>query len=122
LFEAKAFQDLNAYFAAWRDALVKELRAYKGAVLYCVNAIRARRRDEARFLAMTHRKARAPATRRASSPRRIARRARPARGGATPSAWHAIGQRRIEPSAARPFVSLNLNKSTAPHRGLWRTR
>jgi hypothetical protein len=61
---ALAFQDLDAYVAAWRDALVKELRAYKGAVLYCVNAIRARRRDEARFLAMkgakTHRKARAP--------------------------------------------------------------
>jgi hypothetical protein len=48
---ALAFQDLDAYAAAWRDALIKELRAYTAAVQYCVNAIRARRRDEARFLA-----------------------------------------------------------------------
>ena len=48
---ALAFQDLDAYAAAWRDALVKELRAYKAAAVYCVNEIRVRRRDEARFLA-----------------------------------------------------------------------
>jgi hypothetical protein len=63
---ALAFQDLDAYAAAWRDALVKELRAYKAAVQYCFSAILVRRRDEARFLAMnggvaakTHNKARA---------------------------------------------------------------
>jgi hypothetical protein len=28
---ALAYQDLDAYAAAWRDALVKELRAYKAA-------------------------------------------------------------------------------------------
>ena len=61
---ALAFQYLDAYAAAWRDALVKELRAYKAAVQYCANAIRARRRDEARFLATmkgakTHNKTRA---------------------------------------------------------------
>jgi hypothetical protein len=50
--DALAFQDLDAYVAAWRDALVKELRAYKAAVLDCAKAIRSRRRAEARFLAM----------------------------------------------------------------------
>jgi hypothetical protein len=47
------FKDLDAYFAAWRNALVKELRAYKAAALYCAQAIRARFRAETRFLA-TH--------------------------------------------------------------------
>jgi hypothetical protein len=63
---ALAFKDLDAYAAAWRDALVKELRAYKAAAVHCGNAIRVRRRDEARFLAMNggvaakpHNKARA---------------------------------------------------------------
>jgi hypothetical protein len=41
----------------------------------------------------------------------MTRRARTARGGATPSAWRAIGQKRIEPAAARPFLSLKLDKS-----------
>ena len=50
--KALAFQDLDAYVAAWRDALVKELRAYKAAALYCAQAIRARLSTEARFLAM----------------------------------------------------------------------
>jgi hypothetical protein len=61
---ALAFQDLDAYVAAWRYALVKELRAYKAAALYCAQAIRARLRAEARFLtsgdpqlAKTHHKA-----------------------------------------------------------------
>jgi hypothetical protein len=55
---ALAFQDLDAYAAAWRDALVKELRTYRAA---SSTAIRTRRRDEARFLtsAKTHHKARA---------------------------------------------------------------
>jgi hypothetical protein len=48
---ALAFQDLDAYVAAWRDALIKELRAYKAAALACAQVIRARRRAEARFLA-----------------------------------------------------------------------
>jgi hypothetical protein len=39
--------------------LVKELRAYKAVALYCTQAIRARRRAEARFLAKMHHKARA---------------------------------------------------------------
>jgi hypothetical protein len=61
---ALAFQNIDAYAAAWRDALVKELRAYKAAVQYCANVICSRRRDEARFLATmkgakTHHKARA---------------------------------------------------------------
>jgi hypothetical protein len=30
---ALAFQDLDTYVAAWRDALVKELRAYKAVAL-----------------------------------------------------------------------------------------
>ena len=62
---ALAFQDLDAYVAVWRDALVKELRAYKAAALYCAQAIRARLSTEARFasghpqFARTHHKARA---------------------------------------------------------------
>ena len=60
---ALAFQDLDAYAAAWRDALVKELRAYKAAADNCFSAILERRRDEAHFLRMsgakTHNKARA---------------------------------------------------------------
>jgi hypothetical protein len=51
---ALAFQDLDTYVAAWRDVLVKELCAYKAAVLDCAKAIRARRRTEACFLAHTH--------------------------------------------------------------------
>jgi hypothetical protein len=107
---ALAFQDLDAYAAAWRDALVKELRAYRAAVQYCDTHAPPRRGalprdDKGRQL----------------PPRRITRRARTARGGATPSAWRSIGQRRIEPAAARPSLLLNLDKSTAP-RGLWRAR
>jgi hypothetical protein len=47
---APAFQDLDAYATAWRDALVKELRAYKAAADRYFSAILERRRDEARFL------------------------------------------------------------------------
>jgi hypothetical protein len=58
---ALAFQDLDAYAAAWCDALVKELRAYKAAADHCFSAILERRRDEAHFLRMsgakTHNKA-----------------------------------------------------------------
>jgi hypothetical protein len=59
-----AYQDLDAYAAAWRDALVKELRAYKATSDHSV--VLQRRFDEARFLrlnggvaAKTHPKARA---------------------------------------------------------------
>jgi hypothetical protein len=45
---ARNFQDLNAFAAAWRSVLVVRLHEYKAAAVYCVNAIRARRRDEAR--------------------------------------------------------------------------
>jgi hypothetical protein len=91
---ALSFQDLDAYAAAWRDALVKELRAYKAAVQYCFSAILVRRRDEACFLVMNGGVA---------AKRRLTRLARTARGGATPSAWRAIGQSRFEPAMARPF-------------------
>ena len=58
------FQNLDAYAAAWRDALVKELRAYKAIADHCLSVVLDRRRDEARFLrrmkgAKTHPKARA---------------------------------------------------------------
>ena len=61
---ALAFQDLDVYAAAWRDALVKELRAYNAAADHCLSAVLDRRRDEACFLRMingakTHHKARA---------------------------------------------------------------
>jgi hypothetical protein len=61
---ALAFQDLDAYAAAWRDALVKELRAYKAAADHCLSAVLDRRFDEARCLrrmkgAKTHHKVRA---------------------------------------------------------------
>ena len=58
------FQDLDAYAAAWRDALVKELRAYKATADHCLSVVLDRRRDEVRCLrlmngAKTHHKARA---------------------------------------------------------------
>ena len=61
---ALAFQDLDAYVAAWRDALVKELRAYKATSDHCFSVVLERRRDEARCYklmkgAKTHHKARA---------------------------------------------------------------
>jgi hypothetical protein len=62
-----AYQDLDAYAAAaWRDALVKALRAYRATSDHCFSVILDRRRNEARFLrlnggvaAKTHPKARA---------------------------------------------------------------
>ena len=48
---ALAYQDLDACAAAARrDALVKELRAYKAATDRCFSVVLDRRRDEARFL------------------------------------------------------------------------
>jgi hypothetical protein len=46
---AFAFQDLDAYVAAWRDVLVKELRRYNAMVCACHGDIRWRRRAEERF-------------------------------------------------------------------------
>jgi hypothetical protein len=61
-----AYQDLDAYAAAWRDALVEELRAYKATADHLFSVVLDRRRDEACFLrlnggvaAKTHPKARA---------------------------------------------------------------
>jgi hypothetical protein len=44
-------QDLDSYAASWRSVLVKGLREYKAAAVYCAKAIRARRHAEAHFLA-----------------------------------------------------------------------
>jgi hypothetical protein len=61
-----AYQDLDAYVAAWRDAIVKALRAYKATSDHLFSVVLDRRRDEACFLklnggkaAKTHPKARA---------------------------------------------------------------
>ncbi len=58
-----AYQDLDAYAAAWRDALVKELRAYKATSDHLFSVVIGRCFDEARFLRLngtkTHHKARA---------------------------------------------------------------
>jgi hypothetical protein len=61
-----AYQDLDAHAAAWRDALVKELRACKATSDLCFSVVLDRCFDEARFLrlnggvaAKTHPKARA---------------------------------------------------------------
>jgi hypothetical protein len=45
-----AYQDLDAYAAAWLDALVKELRAYKATSDHCFSVVLQHRFDEARFL------------------------------------------------------------------------
>jgi hypothetical protein len=52
----------DAYAAAWRDALVKELRAYKATADHCFSVVLDSRRDEAHFIRMmkgakTHHKA-----------------------------------------------------------------
>ena len=45
-----AYQDLDAYAAAWRDTLVKELRAYRATSDHLFGVVLDRRRDEACFL------------------------------------------------------------------------
>jgi hypothetical protein len=42
------YQDLDAYVAAWRDALVEELRAHRAMVEYCLGKVLERRVKEAR--------------------------------------------------------------------------
>jgi hypothetical protein len=60
------YKDLDAYVAAWRDAIVKALRAYRATADHLLSVVLDRRRDEACFLrwnggkaAKTHPKARA---------------------------------------------------------------
>ena len=61
------YKDLDAYVAAWRDAIVKALRAYRATADHLFSVLLDRLRDEARFLrlnggkkaAKTHPKARA---------------------------------------------------------------
>ncbi len=64
--KASEYQDLDAYAAAWRDAIVKELRAYKATADHLFSIVLRRCFDETRFLrwnggkaAKTHPKARA---------------------------------------------------------------
>jgi hypothetical protein len=51
------YQDLDAYAAAWRDALVKELRAYKATADHLFSVVLGRCFDEARFLRLNGGKA-----------------------------------------------------------------
>ena len=61
------YKDLDAYVAAWRDAIVNALRAYRATADHLFSVLLDRLRDEARFLrlnggkkaAKTHPKARA---------------------------------------------------------------
>jgi hypothetical protein len=61
------YKDFDAYVAAWRDAIVKALRAYRATADHLFSVLLDRLRDEARFLrrnggkkaAKTHPKARA---------------------------------------------------------------
>jgi hypothetical protein len=66
--KASEYQDLDAYAAAWRDALVKELLAFRATANHLFSVVLGRCFDEARFLrlnggkkkaAKTHPKARA---------------------------------------------------------------
>jgi hypothetical protein len=82
---------------SWRDALVKELRAYKATADHCLSVVLDRRRDEARCLRMmkgakTHHKARAHRAWRRNAERMARKWAR--------SLWAGRG--------APPFLSLNL--------------
>jgi hypothetical protein len=44
-----AYQDLDAYAAAWRDAIVKALRAHRAMVEYCLGEVLERRVKESRW-------------------------------------------------------------------------
>jgi hypothetical protein len=48
--KACEYQDLDAYAAAWRDAIVKELCAYKATADHLFSVVLGRCFDEARFL------------------------------------------------------------------------
>jgi hypothetical protein len=86
------YKDLDAYVAAWRDAIVNALRAYRATADHLFSVLLDRRREEQCFLKLNGGKA----------AKKHPRRARTARGGATPSAWSATGRGRSE---ARRFLS-----------------
>ena len=44
-----AYKDLDAYVAAWRDAIVKALRAYRATSDHLISVVLDRRRDEQCF-------------------------------------------------------------------------
>jgi hypothetical protein len=46
--DARDYQDLDAYVAAWRDALIKALRAHRAMVEYCLGEMLERRVKELR--------------------------------------------------------------------------
>jgi hypothetical protein len=100
---ALAFQDLDAYAAAWRDALVKELRAYKAMVDHCLSAVLERRFDD------EGRQDASQGAQGARSPRAaVQRRARGAEVGTV-----ALSQPR-----RAPFLVIKFGLSSS--RGLWR--
>ena len=51
------YKDLDAYVAAWRDAIVKALRAYRATSDHLFSVVLDRRRDEACFLKLNGGKA-----------------------------------------------------------------
>jgi hypothetical protein len=51
------YKDLDAYAAAWPDAIVKELRAYKATADHLFSVVLGRCFDEARFLRLNGEKA-----------------------------------------------------------------
>ena len=70
------YQDLDAYVAAWRDALVKELRAHRAMVEYCLGEVLECRVKEARCYrlmngAKTHHRVRAHRTGRRNAERMV---------------------------------------------------
>jgi hypothetical protein len=98
---ALAYQDLDAYAAAWRDALVKELCAYKATSDHCFSVVLQRRFDEARFSQAEWRSGRQDASQGTRAPRVAAQcRAHGAQMGA-------VALRR--PHGAPLFLSLNLD-------------
>jgi hypothetical protein len=52
-----AYKDLDAYVAAWRDAIVKSLRAYRATSDHLFSMVLDRRRDEQCFLKLNGGKA-----------------------------------------------------------------
>ena len=73
---ARDYQDLDAYIAAWRDALVKALRAHRTMVVYYLGEALERRVKEARCYrsmngAKTHHRVRAHRTWRRNAERMV---------------------------------------------------
>jgi hypothetical protein len=86
------YKDLDAYAAAWRDAIVKALRAYRATSDRLFSAVLDRRRDEACLLKLNGGKA---------AKKHPKARAHRAWRRATPSACSATGRGRSE---ARHFL------------------